>query len=60
MASSAPNRLLDETERAIAQRLMDEINRFNLDATGIRGFHEVLNVRVQPRHDWDPRRFTSC
>jgi GNAT superfamily N-acetyltransferase len=46
MASSAPNRLLDETERAIAQRLMDEINRFNLDATGIRGFHEVLNVET--------------
>lgn len=46
MASSAPNRVLDDTERAIAQRLMDEINRFNVDTTGIRGFHELLNVET--------------
>jgi GNAT superfamily N-acetyltransferase len=46
MASSGPNRLLDHTERAIAQRLMDEINQFNLDTTEIRGFHELLKVET--------------
>ena len=46
MASSAPNRVLDHSERAIAQRLIDEINQFNLDTTGIHAFHELLNVET--------------
>jgi len=36
--------VLSDDERAIAQRLIDEINEFNLKATGIAEFHEMLIV----------------
>ena len=32
--------VLSDVERGIAQRLIDEINEFNLKATGIPEFHE--------------------
>src|SRR6516164_4047742 len=35
-----------EAERSIAQRLRDEIGKFNLDATGIAEFHEMLKVET--------------
>jgi GNAT superfamily N-acetyltransferase len=33
---------LSDDERATAQRLIDAINQFNLDVTGLREFHELL------------------
>jgi len=40
------NRVLTDAERVIAQRLRDEINGFNLGATGIGDVHEVLKVET--------------
>jgi GNAT superfamily N-acetyltransferase len=37
---------LSDGERAIAQRLINEINEFNLTATGIAEFHEMLTVET--------------
>jgi GNAT superfamily N-acetyltransferase len=44
MANDRTRSVLSDIERATAQRLLDEINRFNLHATGIAEFHELLNV----------------
>ena len=41
---SPSNDVSSEAERAITQRLMDEINQFNFNATGIREFRELLKV----------------
>jgi len=38
--------VLSDRERATAQRLIDEINEFNLKATGIAEFHEMLTVET--------------
>lgn len=46
MVTVRRNRVLTGAERVMAQRLSDEINRFNLDATGIRAVHEVLKVET--------------
>jgi ribosomal protein S18 acetylase RimI-like enzyme len=46
MGAAPPNRVLDDAQRAIAQRLMDEINQFNFDTTGIHEFHELLKVET--------------
>jgi GNAT superfamily N-acetyltransferase len=46
VATAPRNRVLTDAERVIAQRLSDEIDRFNLDTTGIRAVHEVLKVQT--------------
>lgn len=46
MASDPDSDVLSDDERAIAQRLIDEINQFNLKATGITEFHEMLIVET--------------
>ena len=33
---------LSDADRALAQRLIDEIDRFNLEATGVRDVHEYV------------------
>jgi GNAT superfamily N-acetyltransferase len=33
---------LSDADRALAQRLVDEIDRFNLEATGVRDVHEYV------------------
>jgi ribosomal protein S18 acetylase RimI-like enzyme len=35
---------LSDTDRVLAQRLIDEINAFNLETTGETEFHELLRV----------------
>src|SRR5947209_6861545 len=44
MSNDQSGDVLGDDERAIAQRLIDEINEFNLKATGIAQFHEMLIV----------------
>jgi GNAT superfamily N-acetyltransferase len=46
MADDQTNDALSEAERFIAQRLRDEIGKFNVNATGIREFHEILKVET--------------
>jgi GNAT superfamily N-acetyltransferase len=46
MADDASSDVLSDDERAIAQRLIDEIGEFNLKATGIAEFHEMLTVET--------------
>jgi len=46
MAEDETNGVLSEAERVTAQRLRDEIGQFNLDATGISEFHEVLEIET--------------
>lgn len=36
--------VLSDAERAVAQRLLDEIGRSNLETTGIAEFHQLLRV----------------
>ena len=38
--------VVSEAERATARRLIDEINEFNVEATGIRDFRELLTVET--------------
>jgi GNAT superfamily N-acetyltransferase len=38
--------VLSEDERATARRLIDEINEFNVETTGIRDFRELLTVET--------------
>jgi ribosomal protein S18 acetylase RimI-like enzyme len=38
--------VLSEAQRAIVRRLFDEINEFNVAATGIRDVHELLTVET--------------
>jgi GNAT superfamily N-acetyltransferase len=38
--------VLSEAERSVAQRLLAEIYRFNLDTTGISEFHEMLTAET--------------
>jgi GNAT superfamily N-acetyltransferase len=45
-SSIPPNHVLDDAERAVAQRLIEEINQFNLSTTGIREVHELLKVET--------------
>ena len=49
MADDQTRDVLSEAERSIAQRLLDEINKFNADATGITEFHEILSVETDDR-----------
>jgi GNAT superfamily N-acetyltransferase len=46
MANDQSRDVLGEDERAIAQRLIAEIGEFNLEATGIAEFHEMLTVET--------------
>ena len=46
MANDQSSDVLSDAERAMAQRLIDEINEFNLDATRIPEFHELLTVET--------------
>ena len=46
MANDPPSDALSEAERAIARRLIHEINQFNLDATGIGEVHEILRFET--------------
>jgi GNAT superfamily N-acetyltransferase len=46
MAHDRTSTVLSEAERSVAQRLRDEIGKFNLDATGIAEFHEMLSVET--------------
>jgi GNAT superfamily N-acetyltransferase len=59
MANDQNSDVLGEDERAIAQRLIAEIGEFNLEATGIAEFHEMLTVEtdgdgelVAGAYDW--------
>ena len=36
--------VLSDADRAVARRLLDEIGQFNVEATGISEFHELLAV----------------
>jgi len=42
---------LSDAERAIARRLMDAINAFNLKATGVRDFRELLIAETDPQNE---------
>ena len=42
MAHDHNRDVFSDDERAVAKRLIDEINEFNLNATGIAEFHEML------------------
>ena len=46
MTNDHSSHVLSDDERAIAQRLIDEIGEFNLKATGIAEFHEMLAVET--------------
>ena len=46
MTDARPTGVLSAADRAIARRLSDEIDRCNLDATGIRDFREFLRVET--------------
>jgi ribosomal protein S18 acetylase RimI-like enzyme len=46
MGDDRASTALSEAERAVARRLIDEINRFNLDTTAIPDFHEMLKVET--------------
>jgi GNAT superfamily N-acetyltransferase len=48
MADDARSDELSEAERAIARRLIDEINHFNVATTGISDFRELLAVETDP------------
>jgi len=45
MADDQPDKVLNNAERAVAQRLIDQINEFNHDTTGD-DFHEMLRVEI--------------
>ena len=47
MTEDLSSDVLSEAERATARRLIDEINEFNLEATGIRDFRELLTVETE-------------
>ncbi len=44
MANAQTGDVLSDAKRAVAQRLLDEIGKFNLDTTGITEFHEMLKI----------------
>ena len=46
MTDDRSSDVLNDDERAIAQRLTDEIGEFNLKATGIAEFHEMFTVET--------------
>jgi ribosomal protein S18 acetylase RimI-like enzyme len=46
MANEQGSDVLTDEERATAQRLIDEINAYNLKATGIAEVHELLTVET--------------
>jgi GNAT superfamily N-acetyltransferase len=46
MANDRTRDVLSDTERSVAQRLLDEIGKFNVQATGIADFHELLNIET--------------
>jgi GNAT superfamily N-acetyltransferase len=43
--------VLSDAERAVTQRLRDEIGRFNLETTGIAEFHELLRAHYDDNGD---------
>jgi GNAT superfamily N-acetyltransferase len=45
MANDLPGKVLNDAERAVAQRLIDQINEFNHDTIGD-DFHEMLRVET--------------
>ncbi|MBV8997932.1 MAG: GNAT family N-acetyltransferase, partial [Solirubrobacterales bacterium] len=49
MADRRASNVLSDAERAVAQRLLDEIGRSNLETTGIAEFHELLQVDYDDR-----------
>lgn len=49
MANDQSSDVLGEGERAIAQRLIAAIGEFNLEASGIAEFHEMLTARFSTR-----------
>lgn len=46
-----PSDPLSEADRAIARRLIDEINQFNLATTGIAEVHEILKFETDSRDE---------
>ena len=48
MANDHSSSVLSDEDRAIARRLIDGIDEFNLKATGITEFHEMLTVERDP------------
>jgi GNAT superfamily N-acetyltransferase len=46
MANDQSHDALSDDERAVAQRLTDEINEYNLKASGITEVHELLTVET--------------
>jgi GNAT superfamily N-acetyltransferase len=46
MADDEDNAVLSAPERAIARRMVDEINRFNVETTGVKHFRELLAIET--------------
>ena len=46
MANNQTSDGLSEAERAFAQRLIDEVDKFNVERTGITDFHKLLYVET--------------
>jgi hypothetical protein len=46
MTDDRSSDVVSEAERATARRLIEEINEFNVEATGIRDFRELLTVET--------------
>jgi hypothetical protein len=56
MANDQRSDVLSDAERAVAQRLIDEVNEFNFKATGIAEVHEMLIVET----DGDGELLARC
>ena len=51
MTDDRSSGILGEAERATARRLIDEINEFNVEATGIRDFRQLLTAETDSHGD---------
>jgi ribosomal protein S18 acetylase RimI-like enzyme len=51
MTDNRASDVLGAADRAVARRLIDEIDEFNLDTTGIRDFRELLRVETDSDGD---------
>ena len=60
MTCDRGSNVLSEGERATARRLIDEINEFNVEATGIRDFRELLTVETDSQRPAAACRARDC
>jgi GNAT superfamily N-acetyltransferase len=51
MVDEPPSDPLSEADRAIARRLIDEINQFNLARTGVAEVHEIVRFETDCRDE---------